>query len=61
MIENASLIYWLKINMLEVLFLLPRVTKKSKLINDIIVDYLEYCTYKIQNRKDNLLGCNKLS
>lgn len=25
---------------------MPRVTKKSKSIDDIIVDYLEYCTYK---------------
>lgn len=27
-------------------FLLPRILKKSKSINDIIVDYLEYCNYK---------------
>lgn len=25
---------------------MPRVTKKAKSIDDIIVDYLEYCTYK---------------
>ena len=46
MIENTSLIYWLKNQYFGGVFLLPRISKKSKSINDIIVGYLEYCNYK---------------
>jgi hypothetical protein len=46
MFINARLIYWLKNQYIGGVFLFPRISKKSKSIDDIIVDYLEYCNYK---------------
>ncbi|WP_252234184.1 radical SAM protein [Clostridium sp. ZS1] len=30
---------------------MPRISKKSKTIDDIVVDYLEFCNYKNLSKK----------